>query len=77
MSALSDKDLSNGDSSARPPQWGTPIVSTSFNRDGSVLAYAFSYDWSKGHNGVPPATANSTRIMLHPVKPDEVTKKKK
>lgn len=35
-----------------------------------------SYDWSKGHSGVPPAGQNVTKVMLHPVKPDEVQKKK-
>ncbi|KAK1923185.1 WD40-repeat-containing domain protein [Papiliotrema laurentii] len=71
------KDLNNGDSDAKPPQFGVPIVSTSFNRTQEILAYAFSYDWSKGHSGVPPAGQNTTRIMLHPVKPEEVQKKNK
>lgn len=57
--------------------WGSPIVSTSFNHSCDILAYATSYDWSKGHGGVPPASATPTKIMLHMVKPDEVTRKKK
>ncbi|WVQ86232.1 hypothetical protein IAT38_008400 [Cryptococcus sp. DSM 104549] len=69
------KDLGNGDTEQRPPVFGTPIVATSFNRSEEILAYALSYDWSKGHGGVPPANANATKVMLHPVKPDEVNKK--
>lgn len=76
-SAFTAKDLQNGDTEARPPVWGSPIVSTSFNHTCDILAYAMSYDWSKGHGGVPPAGANATKIMLHMVKPDEVTRKKK
>lgn len=77
--AFTAKDLMNGDTDARPPVWGQPIVSTSFNHSCEILAYAMSYDWSKGHGGVPPAnsTPSPTRIMLHMVKPDEVTRKKK
>lgn len=54
-----------------------PIVSSSFNHSCEILAYAFSYDWSKGHGGVPPTGSNPTRIMLHHVKADEVNRKKK
>ena len=75
--AFSAKDLNNGDTEARPPQFGLPIVSTSFNHSHEVLAYALSYDWSKGHGGVPPTGSNSTRIMLKPIKPEDVQKKKK
>ncbi|KAK8850673.1 hypothetical protein IAR55_004593 [Kwoniella newhampshirensis] len=71
------KELSNGDTDARPPQFGTPIVASSFNHTHEILAYALSYDWSKGHGGVPPAGQNTTKVMLHPVKPDEVNKKPK
>jgi mRNA export factor len=77
LKTFSAKDLQNGDTEARPPVWGTPIVSTSFNHSCDILAYAMSYDWSKGHGGVPPAGNNPTKIMLHMVKPDEVTRKKK
>ncbi|KAK4688756.1 mRNA export factor, partial [Tremellales sp. Uapishka_1] len=69
------KEINNGDPEARPPVWGTPIVSTSFSHNHDILAYALSYDWSKGHSGVP--TNPVTKVMLHPVKPDEVTKKVK
>ncbi|EJT52149.1 hypothetical protein A1Q2_06918 [Trichosporon asahii var. asahii CBS 8904] len=78
MAPYSAKDLGNGDPEARPnPVWGTPVVSTAFNHTQEILAYAFSYDWSKGHGGVPPANPPATKIMLHPVKPEEVNRKKK
>ncbi|CAD6589788.1 MAG: hypothetical protein TREMPRED_005516 [Tremellales sp. Tagirdzhanova-0007] len=77
LKPFSAKELNNGDPEARPPQWGIPIVSTSFNHTHEILAYALSYDWSKGHTGVPPAGSNTTKVMLHPVKPDEVKKKDK
>jgi len=78
LKTLSAKELGNGDPDARPnPVWGTPIVSTAFSHNCDILAYAFSYDWSKGHGGAPPAGTNTTKIMLHPVRPEEVTKKKK
>ncbi|WVQ95354.1 hypothetical protein IAU59_002451 [Kwoniella sp. CBS 9459] len=75
LKTFSCKDLGNGDSDSRPPQFGTPIVATSFNHTHEILAYALSYDWSKGHGGVPPANSNTTKVMLHPVKPEEVNKK--
>lgn len=31
------------------PPLGCTIPATAFNRDGSIFAYAQSYDWSKGH----------------------------
>ncbi|TXT05972.1 hypothetical protein VHUM_03733 [Vanrija humicola] len=78
LKAFSAKELGNGDPDARPtPQWGVPIVSSSFNHSCEILAYAFSYDWSKGHQGVPPSGSNPTKIMLHSVKAEEVNRKKK
>jgi len=72
------KELDNGDQDARPPVFGTPVVSMSFNHNHQIFAYALSYDWSKGHSGATPQGGNNnTRIMLHHVKPDEVQKKKK
>ncbi|KAJ7056651.1 WD40-repeat-containing domain protein [Mycena amicta] len=50
-----------------------PISSTAFNRDGSIFAYAVSYDWSKGHAGMVPGHPN--KIMLHAVKDEEIKKK--
>ena len=51
------------------PEVGGPIVSTAFNRNGSIFAYAISYDWSQGysHN----TAQKVTKVMLHSVAPDE------
>lgn len=50
-----------------------PIAATAFNRNGSIFAYAVSYDWSKGHSGMTPGHPN--KIMLHACKEDEVKKR--
>ncbi|KAF8740958.1 hypothetical protein AX14_006435 [Amanita brunnescens Koide BX004] len=50
-----------------------PISTTAFNRNGTVFAYAVSYDWSKGHSGMTPGIAN--KLMLHACKDDEVKKR--
>ena len=42
-----------------------------FNRDGSVYAYAVSYDWSHGYAGHNPATAKN-HILLHAPQESEV-----
>ncbi|KII89844.1 hypothetical protein PLICRDRAFT_29077 [Plicaturopsis crispa FD-325 SS-3] len=52
-----------------------PISSTTFNRNGTIFAYAVSYDWSKGHSGMTPGHPN--KIMLHACKDDEVKKRRK
>lgn len=51
------------------PAVGGSIVATTFNKTGSIFAYAVSYDWSKGyqHN----AASYPIKIMLHPVDSDE------
>lgn len=49
---------------------GGPITAMSFNRTGSMLAYAASYDWHKGHTGNVPSVPN--KVMLHSCKDDEV-----
>ncbi|RFU32726.1 hypothetical protein B7463_g3593, partial [Scytalidium lignicola] len=49
---------------------GSAISATGFNRDGSLFAYAVSYDWSKGASGNNPDYPN--RILLHKVDDDEV-----
>ncbi|PSR88998.1 hypothetical protein PHLCEN_2v4960 [Hermanssonia centrifuga] len=49
------------------------ISATCFNRTGSILAYAVSYDWSKGHQGMTPGYPN--KIMLHACTDDEVKRK--
>ncbi|CCX30750.1 WD40-repeat-containing domain protein [Pyronema domesticum] len=51
------------------PSVGGTIPATAFNRNGTIFAYAVSYDWSKGHVGNNPAYPN--KVMLHPIKEDE------
>jgi len=50
-----------------------PISATAFNRNGSIFAYAVSYDWSKGHSGATPGHPN--KIMLHATKDEEMKKR--
>ena len=50
-----------------------PIAATAFNKNGSIFAYAVSYDWSKGHSGMTPGHPN--KIMLHACKEEEVKKR--
>ncbi|KAF8896566.1 WD40-repeat-containing domain protein [Infundibulicybe gibba] len=50
-----------------------PIAATTFNRNGSIFAYAVSYDWSKGHSGMTPTHPN--KLMLHACKEEEVRKR--
>lgn len=50
-----------------------PISATAFNRNGSIFAYAVSYDWSKGHSGMTPGHPN--KLMLHACKDEEVKKR--
>ncbi|GMH44834.1 hypothetical protein BSKO_12786 [Bryopsis sp. KO-2023] len=45
-----------------------------FNRDGSIYAYAVSYDWSKGCRSYNPQTTRNT-IMLHSIAEIEVMAK--
>ena len=45
------------------------ITATTFNKTGSIFAYAVSYDWSKGYQGNNPQYP--TKVMLHPVQGDE------
>ncbi|KAM6504350.1 WD40-repeat-containing domain protein [Amanita muscaria] len=52
-----------------------PITTTAFNRNGTVFAYAVSYDWSKGHSGMTPGSPN--KLMLHACKDEEVRKRPK
>ncbi|KAI9867319.1 MAG: RNA export factor gle2 [Trichoglossum hirsutum] len=51
------------------PNVGGTISSTAFNRNGSIFAYAVSYDWSKGFSANTPNY--TTKVMLHPVGNDE------
>ena len=41
-----------------------PIPCGTFNRDGSIYAYAVSYDWSRGYADYNPATPNQHHILL-------------
>ena len=55
------------------PAVGGTISATDFNRNGSIFAYAVSYDWSKGHQFNTPQYP--IKIMLHPLKEDETKPK--
>ncbi|CED84570.1 mRNA export protein (contains WD40 repeats) [Phaffia rhodozyma] len=52
-----------------PDQIPTPVVSTAFNHDHSILAWAQSYDWSRGHAGANQGMVN--RVGLHVVRDEE------
>lgn len=47
-----------------------PIPSICWSRDGSLLAYAVSYDWHKGYEGYAPGQRNA--VFLHSVKKEEI-----
>ncbi|GAB0490944.1 hypothetical protein MMPV_002185 [Pyropia vietnamensis] len=53
-----------------------PISATAFNHDGTIFAYAASYDWSKGAAAHNPATARNN-IFLHAVADAEIRNKPK
>lgn len=57
------------------PYVGSQITSTAFNRNGTIFAYARSYDWSQGYQGNRPDIPHD--IKLHPLKDDEIKQKKK
>lgn len=50
-----------------------PISATTYNRTGSIFAYAVSYDWSKGYTGMRSGHPN--KVMLHAIKEEEVKKR--
>ena len=52
------------------PAVGGPISSTAFSRQGTIFAYAVSYDWSQGFQRNTQQTPN--KIMLHPVQQEEI-----
>lgn len=52
------------------PSSTTPISAIAFNRDGSLLAYAVSYDWSQGHEHYSPSAKNA--VMIHRLSDVEV-----
>ncbi|KAH8685978.1 WD40-repeat-containing domain protein [Tricladium varicosporioides] len=51
------------------PTVGGTIPATAFNKDGSIFAYAVSYDWSKGYSSNNPQYPN--KVMMHPVTAEE------
>lgn len=59
---------------AFPPAEG-PISAAAFNRNGRTLAYAVSYDWSKGFAYNSPQHVN--KIMLHTVTDEDVKSQKR
>jgi len=52
------------------PRASMPIPAATFNHDGSIFAYAVSYDWSKGSEFYNPSDSNY--ILLHPVPEGEI-----
>ncbi|KAI8075631.1 WD40-repeat-containing domain protein [Thamnidium elegans] len=52
------------------PKTSGQISSTAFNRNGSIFAYAVSYDWSKGYKQALPT--NPIKIYLHAVRDEEI-----
>ncbi|KAL1931954.1 hypothetical protein VTP01DRAFT_9010 [Rhizomucor pusillus] len=57
------------------PKQNGPIPCATFNRDGNILAYAVSYDWTKGYKFATPNGPNN--IYLHAVNDAEVKQKPK
>lgn len=57
------------------PALDTSITASCFNKNGTIFAYALSYDWSQGYMGNRPDYP--TQIKLHGIKEDEVKPKKK
>ncbi|AQZ10852.1 GLE2 (YER107C) [Zygosaccharomyces parabailii] len=57
------------------PSLQASIPVCNFNRQGTVLAYALSYDWGQGYMGNRPDYPNV--IRLHPTTDDEIKEKKK
>ncbi|KAL7272858.1 RNA export factor gle2 [Rhizina undulata] len=51
------------------PSVGGSIAATAFNRNGSIFAYAVSYDWGKGYQANTQQYPN--KVMLHQIKDDE------
>jgi mRNA export factor len=51
------------------PTTGGSITTTGFNHNGSIFAYAVSYDWSKGYTGNTLQYQN--KVMMHAVVSDE------
>eukprot|EP00051_Salpingoeca_urceolata_P027071 m.479914 g.479914 ORF g.479914 m.479914 type:complete len:369 (-) comp21632_c0_seq1:51-1157(-) len=45
---------------------GAPIPCSGFNADGTLFAYAMSYDWHQGHEGYNPAQPSKLAIHITP-----------
>ncbi|ODV95329.1 hypothetical protein PACTADRAFT_50064 [Pachysolen tannophilus NRRL Y-2460] len=78
--ASSDGTFNFWDKDARHRLKGFPnckatISTTAFNRNGSIFAYALSYDWSKGYQFNRPDYPNV--IRLHPTKDEEIKQRNK
>mmetsp|Transcript_21674 Transcript_21674/g.55191 ORF Transcript_21674/g.55191 Transcript_21674/m.55191 type:complete len:355 (-) Transcript_21674:490-1554(-) len=74
-----DKDSKQRLKAQNKCQYGqqpAPIPCAAFNRDGSLYAYAVSYDWSRGYSEYNPQVMKNT-ILIHAVKEDEVKAKPK
>ena len=52
------------------PSIGMPISATAFNHNGTIFAYAGSYDWSKGHEHHQQGSKNA--VFLHPTKDEDI-----
>lgn len=57
------------------PTASYPIVASSFNANGTLLAYALSYDWSYGSAGSKPN--NPVVIRIHQCTDEEIKEKKR
>ncbi|KAG0306372.1 hypothetical protein BGZ98_002490 [Dissophora globulifera] len=57
------------------PKAPAPISTSCFNLNGSIFAYAVSYDWNKGHSAA--GTQNQNKIMLHAVTDEEAKPRKR
>lgn len=57
------------------PNLNGTVSATGFNKNGTIFAYAVSYDWSQGYLFNRPDYPNT--IKLHATKEDEVKQKKK
>lgn len=53
---------------------GGSITATGYNHNGTLWAYAISYDWSKGYASNNPQYSN--KIMLHHVLEEDCRQKK-
>jgi mRNA export factor len=74
-----DKDSKQRLKAQQPCMYGSlpaPIPCSTYNRTGSIYAYAVSYDWSRGYADYNPQAMKNT-ILLHPVKEEEAKAKPK